>query len=1134
MPERSFDMSPRLALPLVLLLLFLVLADSRPAVTAPPAASRPATASNREKPPVPETAPLLPDGTAEAKAAIATLQAPEEFEIEVYAAEPQLGSPVAICLDEHNRVYVAEQYRFNRGTEENRTRPFLLEDDLQLNTVDDRLAMYRKWAGKFEGGMDWFTRVTDQVRRLEDTNNDGVADRSTIFASGFNHPLDGLAAGVIARDGKVWLTCIPHLWLLEDSDRDGVAEKRTALHRGFGVNAAFLGHDLHGLVWGPDGRLYFSVGDRGFHVKTHEGHTLHGPRRGAVFRCEPDGASLELIHVGLRNPQELAFDEFGNLFAADNNCDKGDHSRLVYVMEGADSGWNMAFQTIPEPYLVGPWHAEKMWHLPHAGQPAWLLPPVGSLGAGPSGFAYCPGTGLPERFAGRFFMCNYTGNGGIEEFGVQPRGAGFEKVDQQDFLKPIRATDIDFGTDGRIYVSDFVKLEWNGPGGRGRIYTLHDPFQVDSFDVADVRELFRTGFGSRSGSELLRLLGHADLRVRQRAQFALAERGTKVIGPLVRVFKKTREPLARRHAVWALWQIGRQQPDVLAHLVPLVDDTEAEIRAQAVRVLGDLKYAPAAEAIAGRLDDDSPRVQSFAAIATGRLQHQAAIDGLFRILKENDNQDPWLRHAAVTGLAGLNNLDAVLTRADDESAAVRLGVLLVLRRAQDPRISRFLHDASVQLVTEAARAINDVPLDQATPALAEVMTRLGHSPQPEPDALARRAIHACFRLGTPDHAAAVAAFAANPANTDIARAEAVAALADWSKPAQRDRVNGSWRPLENREPAIVRQGVERHVAALLASCSGDLLTAVTSLVDRLGVEADEETFFAWLEDSQQQESTRIAAFNLLDSRDSTSLPNAIKIALAADSAKLRARARSVVARRDADRGLKLLSEVLSNVDSPVLERQQAVETLATLKEPQAMSLLDAWAARLLDGEVEPELQLDVYEALATAGTPAGRQARQEFDRQRGAGKLLEQYSLVLEGGDSSRGREIFVGHRVAQCIRCHRVGTAGGTAGPELTRVAQKNPRSHLLESLLDPNAKIAKGFGTVALVLTSGKVLTGNLLAETPQAITLQLSTGEKRIIPQAEIEERSQPKSPMPEVKKVLTLREIRDLVAWLATLK
>jgi quinoprotein glucose dehydrogenase len=111
---------------------------------------------------------------------------------------------------------------------------------------------------------------------------------------------------------------------------------------------------------------------------------------------------------GLRNPQELAFDQYGNLFADDNNCDKGDHGRLVYVVEDGDCGWNMAYQSIPSPYTAGPWFAERLWHLPHAGQPAWIVPPVGKIGTGPAGFLFTSGTTLPDRYKNSFIMCNYS------------------------------------------------------------------------------------------------------------------------------------------------------------------------------------------------------------------------------------------------------------------------------------------------------------------------------------------------------------------------------------------------------------------------------------------------------------------------------------------------------------------------------------------------------------------------------------------------------------------------------------------------------------------------------------------------------------------------------------------------------
>ena len=316
------------------------------------------------------------DGRKKGEQALAGLRLPDGMKRRLFAHDPQLASPVAISVDEKGRIFVAEEHRFSRGTEENRTRAFFLEDDLQIMTLADRLKMYEKFAGRFEGGMKWFSKHSDKVVLLVDTNGDGVCDTSTVFADGFNDPLDGLAAGVLAWDGDVYLTNIPNLWRLRDTKGTGTADVKEKLLTGFGVNCAFLGHDLHGLTFGPDGRLYFSVGDRGYNVTNKEGKQFVSPRRGGVFRCEPDGSNFEVVHTGLRNPQELAFDQFGNLFADDNNCDKGDFARLVWVVDGGESGWNMAYQSIA-PHLKAPWFSEKMWHLAEPDQPGHILPPVG-------------------------------------------------------------------------------------------------------------------------------------------------------------------------------------------------------------------------------------------------------------------------------------------------------------------------------------------------------------------------------------------------------------------------------------------------------------------------------------------------------------------------------------------------------------------------------------------------------------------------------------------------------------------------------------------------------------------------------------------------------------------------------------
>jgi len=1135
----------------------------------------------------PLTTTPLPDGTKAAQAQIAGFKVPAGIKVELYAAEPQLYSPVAIGLDERGRVFVAEEFRFNRGTEENRTRPFFLEDDLQIKTTGDRLAMYRKFADKFEGGMDWFRKYTDQVRLLEDKDGDGRADKSTIFAGGLNDTLDGLAAGVMARDGDVYLTNIPHLWRLRDEDGDGVAEKREKLLTGFGVNAGFLGHDLHGLVWGPDGRLYFSVGDRGFHVKTKEGTTLALPRRGAVFRCEPDGSGLEVVHIGLRNPQELAFDELGNLFADDNNCDKGDHARLVLIVPGGDSGWNMAYQTIPAPYETGPWHAEKMWHLDEPAaddvRPAFCLPPLGKLGAGPSGFAYCGAAGWPEKMRGRFYMCNYTGNGGIESFAVKPKGAAYELVDTQDVFKPIQATDCEFGYDGKMYVSDFVGLEWNGGSRGGRIYTLSEPALLKTEVVKEVKKLFHEGFRQRENDELASLLKHPDMRVRQRAQFALAERGEKAIGVFVTATEQRDHLLSRLHGIWGLGQVARKSPTAAKSLLGLLADEEPEVRANAAKTLGDLRLAATGEPLFKLLKDEHPRVRFWGAMALGQIKHESAADSLFALLKENANQDKYLRHSCVFALSQICTPKTLLARSSDESPAVRLGIVLALRLQNKPDVARFLTDADLTVATEAARAVSDLHIDEQMPMLAALADSLAMSDGSVPEPLARRILNANFRLGSEANVVALAKAAANLKLPLPIRHEAISSLADWSDPPQRDRVTGFWRPLAKRDPALIRKWLEPHVPALLAGTSGEHQTAVTKVIEKYGIKADEEMFVGWVKDEKRDIESRAAALELLAARKH---PQAKSFLIAGigliNHPKFRASCIRIFAAKFPDDAFPVLRDVISPPsptkkkpvasDPPIphhplsqspLPIQQAVRELGNLGTQEANSVI----ANLLRGSIplkigEPLPQkvylnmyleadvLEVAEQMATKHESI-RAALDDYYKEYPKDSYAFYIRVAIRGGDAERGKAIFTGHRQAQCVRCHKVGTSGGEAAPDLSHVASRDLnklgitngepgteegmlRAYLLESLLNPSAKIAPGYGTVTFLLTDGTTLAGIVKSEKDGLLEIVTPDNKPLQLKAADIEQRSEPKSAMPAVDKVLTLRELRDVVEYLSSLK
>lgn len=1089
--------------------------------------------------PAPE--PALPDGTDAARKQIATFKVPAGLKVELFAAEPMLASPVAIGLDEKNRVFVAEEYRFNRGTEENRSRAFLLDDDLRIRTPEDRLAMYRKHADKFDGGMGWFTRHGDQIRLLEDTKGTGKADKSTVFAGGFNQPLDGLAAGVMATNGDVFFTCIPNLWKLKDTDGDGKADTREAVLTGFGVNCAFLGHDLHGLAWGPDGKLYFSVGDRGFHVTSKEGVTHSGPRTGAVFRCNPDGTEFEVVHRGLRNPQELAFDQYGNLFADDNNCDKGDHARLVYVVEGGDSGWNMAYQTIPAPYTGGPWFAERLWHLQHVGQPAYIVPAVGKLGTGPGGFLFTSGTSLPDRYANSFIMCNYTGGavGGLEAFRVKAKGAGFEIEDYHDFLKPIRATDAEFGYDGKLYVSDFVNLDWSGKSLGGRIYTVSDPAKLDSPVVKETKKLFAEGFGRRGADELVSLLGHADQRVRQRAQFALVEQAGKtpaIVTRLAQFVDKSEGHYERIHALWALGQLARKNPAAVKAITALLADADDEVRAQAAKVTGDVGNAAVAEVLVERLTDASPRVRFFAAQSLGKLKHKPAVGPLFDVLKANKDEDAYLRHACVAALTRIADADAVAARSGDPSAAVRMAVVLVQRRLADKRIATFLTDADPLVRTEAARAVHDLPMDDLLAPLAAQLAKLVAAPIPDSDAFARRAINANYRLGGAEHAKAVLAAVTCPTLSTAVRAEALAALKDWSNPPPRDRVTGFWRDEKPRAAAVVRGVVEGGLEPLLAGTTGRLQTDAVGLVVAVGAKADEDRFAALAGDAKADPNLRVAAVRFFAGRKSKLADAVITAALKSDAPPVRAEARELVAKSDPARGVPLLDEVLADEKASVRERQRALAAVATLKSPAAGRVLDAWTYRLAAGEVPAELQVDVLDALKAAPSPLRDRLRLKFESglpQDPVGK----FRVSLTGGDADAGREVFFNHTAAQCVRCHTVNGSGGTAGPDLSKVVERNPtktREHLLESLVLPSAKIAAGFGTVTLTLSDGRTVGGTLLSEDKGVLVVQTPDGKKVTVQADEIERRSAPLSPMPAVDRTLTTREMRDLIEFLMTLK
>jgi hypothetical protein len=189
--------------------------------------------------------PRIVRATDQPLRAMRLIRVSEGTRIDLFAAEPLLANPVAFCFDEQNRVYVAESFRGMHGVSDIRKHDDWLDEDLARKTVADRIAMIRKHLGK---GADYSAVDHERIRLLEDTEGTDKADKATVFAEGFNRLEEGIGAGLLARRGIVWYTCIPSLWQLRDTKGTGEADVLKPLHTGYGVRIGHFGHDLHGQV----------------------------------------------------------------------------------------------------------------------------------------------------------------------------------------------------------------------------------------------------------------------------------------------------------------------------------------------------------------------------------------------------------------------------------------------------------------------------------------------------------------------------------------------------------------------------------------------------------------------------------------------------------------------------------------------------------------------------------------------------------------------------------------------------------------------------------------------------------------------------------------------------------------------
>jgi glucose/arabinose dehydrogenase len=426
------------------------------------------------------------------------------------------------------------------------------------------------------------TKPNDKVLILEDGNEDGTADRCTVFADGLHVPI-----GIELGDGGVYLSQMPNLMFLKDTNGDDRADTRELILHGF--DTADSHHAMHAYTWDPGGALHWQEGT--FHYSQVE--TPYGPRRcneAGVFRWEPRTWKFDVfVSYGFANPWGHYIDRWGQNFVAD-----------------ASGGANY-FGTAFSGQVVYPQkHGGMKQFFPMQWRPT-------------CGCELVYNSHFPDDTQGDYLLNNDIGFQGILRYRVREDGSGFSGAPVEPLLKSsdsnFRPVALQFGPDGALYV-----IDWFNPLIGHMQHSLRDPNRDHTHG-----RIWRITYPKRpllkkpkvagaSVPELLDLLKSYEDRVRYRARRELRER------PEPEVLNELATWIAglskNDHEYWrqmleALWL--RQSLDQVdaALLNQLLSCPEPRARAAATRVLcywRDRVNNPL-ELLRKQVNDEHPRVR---------------------------------------------------------------------------------------------------------------------------------------------------------------------------------------------------------------------------------------------------------------------------------------------------------------------------------------------------------------------------------------------------------------------------------------------------------------------------------------------------------------------------------------------
>ena len=532
-----------------------------------------------------------------------------------------------------------------------------------------------------------------KIVRLRDTDNDGVADEHTIFAT-LDNPRGLIAVGdklyviyTIWKDEKNFGAM--HLGVLEDKDKDGKADgppKILVSNISCKTHNQSRGadHTTNGMRMAIDGWIYIAVGDYGMHEAKGSDGTVLTMLGGGIVRVRPDGSELEIYTHGLRNIYDVAVDPLMNIYTRGNTNDGGGWNvRFIHNIQTAKYGYPMLFKNFTDE----------------------ILPALADLGGGSgTGAMFFQEPGWPEKYNNVPLMGDW-GRSQVFIHRVQPDGATFTQT-QEDYIGLTQFTDIDSDASGRLYLSAWAGAGFKGSAEKGHVVRIV-PKGWAYTPAPKFKEL--------ADDALATLLRSPSATIRLHTQQEILNREAGIAPAVLAIAADTTASAESRvAAIFTYAQLlGANAKDDLFNL-----SNDASVREFALRAMTDRKpyvaKTPLQPFLKG-LGDDNPRVQVAAAVGLGRITPSVEAASL---LVENAVPPPVITidnsatphkpgsrdcgcpkchqggphstpnsaivfpHVVVQSLVSLNAIDECLAAIDGPSQD---GALWALRRMHDPK-----------------------------------------------------------------------------------------------------------------------------------------------------------------------------------------------------------------------------------------------------------------------------------------------------------------------------------------------------------------------------------------------------------------------------------------------------------------